>query len=71
MSMNIFKIKAGDFVRHHTQDAGMDSQREAVKKYLTVGETYKVRHVTVGDWVTIICLDGFEKPFNSVFFENI
>ena len=70
MSMDIFKTKAGDSVKHHTLNAGHATEIRFTGSYLALGETYLVEKIVRHNWSTSVFLKGFEKPFNSVFFEN-
>lgn len=71
MSMDIFETNEGDLVTHHTLQAGHDWQKEETEKHLTLGEIYRIEQIIVHSWHTDVYIEGFEEPFNHVFFENI
>ncbi len=71
MSIDIHKTIRGDVIEFDTPNAGHDWQKEDVLKRLSVNQRYTVDRIVVENWSTSVYLVGYDKPFNSVFFNNI
>lgn len=68
--MNVY-TQPGDFVEFATINAGHDWQKEDIQERLAINQRYEVDHTVVHSCRTDVYLVGFNKPFNSVFFENV
>ena len=70
MRMNIF-APHGTKIVFANPDNGYTSDKELVKRYLTVGGIYVVHHTEVGSSYTKVILEGFPGiKFNSVMFND-
>lgn len=70
MSMDI-NTKAGEKIVFANPTAGIESQRKRAKENLLIGSSYIIRKISVYGWHTDVYLEGFNRPFNSVLFDNI
>lgn len=47
---------------------GLEYEQKEISNLLKPHKRYEVKHIDMGMCFTSVYLDGFERPFNSVFF---
>ncbi len=57
------------FAKYLHTDCGYNHEKEYIEKSLTLGESYPIRSINMGQSNTSVYLEGFKVGFNSVFFD--
>lgn len=52
-------------------EGGYPSDRDQAHSVLTVGNTYTVKDVSVGNWVSYVYIEEDWHSFNTVLFSNV
>jgi hypothetical protein len=64
-------LRNGMKVRYAHPHNGYETERQRAKELLELGAVYVVQRFFVDRWRTEIWLEGFDQPFNSVFFAAV
>jgi len=71
LTNDILNVKPGELVKFENPEDGYEIDRDLAKRNLEVGAVYKVTAIQVGGFNSVVWLEDFEFPFNTVLFEPL